>query len=511
MGCSFQKGCGRGAVVGCALAAVMSAAAPLAGQEVDAGELAGLVDSLRAEWGVPGAAVAVVRNDSVLLAAGFGTRDVGGGAPVDDATLFAIGSTTKAFTATAVAVLAGEGELRWDDRVIDHLPSFELADPWLRESLTVRDLLAHRSGLPMANLMWLTGQLDGDELIRRLRHLEPTTGFRSGLAYQNVLYLVAGRIVATVSGESWSDFIAGRLLDPVGMGRTRAGSGGLRDVSNVASPHVLLHGGLRRVPYRDIDEIAPAGAMLSSAADMARWLRLQLGDGAIDGRRVVAAEALAKTHRPQTLIPIEGPLAVIYPEATILSYAMGWVVSRHRDLTMLDHSGGIDGMTSLVALIPERNLGVAILTNLQAPIPPYWMLYPILDRVLGAEPRAYSDLRALADQASSMSGWGPARIAEGDDPRPPADYVGEYASEPIGSVRVRLSERGLVLEAGRMTATLEPWHFETFRVDWNDAAWLSAAGPAWVTFHRTLDGRVGSVELTVLPGEAWTFRAESGS
>jgi CubicO group peptidase (beta-lactamase class C family) len=489
----------------CALTALTPR--PATTQHADTAGLGALIDGLRIDWGIPGAAVAVVRNDSVLLARGFGVRDAAGGGAVDEHTLFAIGSTTKAFTATAVAALVGDGALHWDDRVVEHLPGFELSDPWLTDRLTIRDLLAHRSGLPMANFMWLTGQLGSEELIRRLRHLEAGPGFRSGLAYQNVLYLAAGRIVGRVAASTWPAFVAERLLQPLGMARTRTGVAGLDTVDNVASPHVRLDDGTpHRVPFRDIDAVGPAGAMLSSAADMASWLRFQLAEGS----GLVSPAALAETHRPQTLIPIEGPLALLYPDARMLAYGMGWVVAQHRGLTFLDHSGGIDGMTSLVALIPERRMGVAILTNEQAAIPPYWMLHPLLDHLLGYEPRDYGGLRTLAEQAGGAADWGPARAADEAGARPLNDYVGEYPSAVIGSARVRLADGVLVLEAGRMAARLEPWHFETFRAAWTDAAWLSTAGPAWVTFRRDLTGRVQSLELSVSPGESWTFEKAGG-
>jgi CubicO group peptidase (beta-lactamase class C family) len=298
-----------------------------------------------------------------------------------------------------------------------------------------------------------------------------------------------------------------RLLQPLGMARTRTGIAGLDTVDNVASPHVRLDDGTpRRVPFRDVDAIGPAGSMLSSAADMASWLRFQFAGG----RGLVSPVALAETHRPQTLIPIEGPLALLYPDARMLAYGMGWVVAQHRGLAILDHSGGIDGMTSLVALIPERRMGIAILTNEQAAIPPYWMLYPLLDRLLGYEPRDYGSLRTLAEQAGGATDWGPARAADEAGARPLSDYVGEYASAVIGPVHVRLSGGVLTLEAGRMAARLEPWHFETFRAAWTDAAWLSTAGPAWVTFRRDLPGRVQSLELSVSPGESWTFEKVGG-
>lgn len=479
---------------------------PAAGQDVDLGDLEARVEGLRKAWNIPGLALAIVRDDSVVLARGFGVREAGRSDAVDAATLFAIGSTTKAFTSTSLAILVGEGSLGWSDRVIEHEPRFELADPWTTRAITVRDLLAHRSGLPPANLMWLTGQLDADQMIRRLRHLEPAAGFRTELSYQNVLYLVAGRVLAARSGLPWKTFVRRRLLEPLAMERTRTGVAGLEEVSNVARPHAPLEAGIRPVPYRDIDALGPAGSLLSSAADMAKWLRFQLAGGQVGERRVVAEAALLETRRPQIVMQPQGPLAAFYPEARHLSYAMGWVVSEYRGEPLLDHGGGIDGMTSLVALMPEKGLGVAILTNLQMAAPPYWILYPVLDQLLGHEPVDRSPpFRTLSDQMAALVAAEPERVEDAPPSLPLDGYAGDYVSEPLGRARVVLREGGLVFEMGRLSAPLEPWHFDTFRAPWRDRAWRSAAGAGWVTFRLDRHGRVDALELTAMPGEAWTF------
>lgn len=481
-------------------------AVPAEGQEVPLGTLEVEVERLAAEWEIPGLGVAIVRGDSILLARGFGVRETGGEARVDRGTLFAIGSTTKAFTSAAVGMLVGEGVLDWDDPVVDHLPGFRLADPWVTREITLRDLLAHRSGLPMANLMWLPGHLDGDAMIRRLRHLEPTAGFRQELTYQNVLYLVVGRILAERSGSTWAAFLTDRILKPLAMRRTRPDLSGLEAAGNVATPHARIDGAVSPVPFRDITAVGPAGSMLSSAEDMARWLRLQLAGGVADGRRIIAEEALLETRRPQVILESEGPLSVFYPEARQLAYAMGWVVSDYRGLTMLDHGGGIDGMSALVALVPERDLGVAIMANRQLATPPYPILYPVLDRLLGMEPvDRTAAFRAVEDLAEEMAASQPERMDASPPSRALDAYAGRYESGPLGEAVVRAGEGGLVFELGRFTGALQPWHHDTFRVPWADRAWRAAAGPGWVTFRLDREGRVEALELSTVPGESWRF------
>lgn len=488
-----------------ALALVAPAiAAGQPGQAPGPAALADRIETLRREWRIPGAAVAIVRNDSVLLSRGFGVQRIGEGEPVDAETLFAIGSTTKAFTSAAIALLVGEGALDWDDPVTSHLPAFALSDPWLTREITIRDLLAHRSGLPMANLMWLTGLHDTGEMVRRLRFLEPSGEFRGDLSYQNVLYAAAGMIVERVAGVSWDEFVATRLLGPLGMDRSRTGVAGLVRVSNVASPHAEIDGRPRPVPYRDADAVGAAGSILSSADDLAAWLRFQLADGRVAGRALVSEATLLETRRPQIPIRPEGALTAFYPDTRSLAYGMGWVLSGYRGRTLLDHGGGIDGMTSLVALVPEERLGIAILTNLQTATPPYWILYPLLDALLGEAPVDRSgSFRALADEVEQVTGAAPARRAGRPPALPLTDYPASYGHPALGEAEVEVADGRLVLRMGRLAGPLVSWHFETFRVDWDDRAWLAAAGPGWVTFRLDRAGNVEALDLVAVPGESW--------
>lgn len=496
----------------CAAGVFAPAGSPAAGQDADLRAIEAEVEQSRKDWSIPGLGLAVVQGDSILLARGFGVGSVEGGEPVDGATLFAVGSTTKAFTATAIAMLVDEAALGWDDPVVDHLPEFRLADPWVTRAITLRDLLAHRSGLPMANLMWLPGHLDGDEMIRRLRHLEPTAGFREAMTYQNVLYLVAGRVLAARSGRSWSDFLATRIFEPLGMTRSRTGLTGLTEASNVATPHARVDGAVTTIPYRDIAAVGPAGSVLSSAEDMARWLLFQLARGTVGDERIVGEQTLLETRRPQILMRPEGPLSLFYPEATSLAYAMGWVVSEYRGHTMLDHGGGIDGMTALVALLPERELGVAILANRQLATPPYAILYPVLDRLLGEKPvDRTAKFRGIADAGAAAAAAEPDRVEDASPSLEPEAYEGRYESDPLGTALVRREKDALVFEMGRLVAPLEAWHYDVFRAPWRDRAWRAAAGAGWVTFHLDRKGRVEALDLVPLPGESWRFDRVTGA
>ena len=227
-------------------------------------------------WGVPGLALAVVSDGEIVHARGYGVRDVTTGVPVDEHTLFAVGSTSKAFTAAALGLLVDEGRLSWDDRVIDHLPWFEMYDPYATRELTVRDLLTHRSGLARGDAVWSKWPHDRHEIVRRIRYLEPTRSFRGAWQYQNLMFLTAGEVVAAVSGQTWDDFVDQRIFTPLGMDRSVTSIRALGRFENVATPHIHIDGAATPVVHKNIDNVGPAGSIYSSAWQMASWLGLHM-------------------------------------------------------------------------------------------------------------------------------------------------------------------------------------------------------------------------------------------
>ena len=257
------------------------------------------------DWGIPGLAIAVVKDDSVVFAQGFGVRKLGDPAPVTPRTLFAIGSCTKAFTAATLAMLADSGKLAWDDPVTQYLKGFQLYDPYVTRELTVRDLLTHRSGLMRGDALWYATPYDRDEVLRRIRYLKPSWSFRSRYGYQNIMFLAAGQLVPAVTGMTWDDFVQRRLFAPLGMTATNTSVTALARAADVATPHERVAGKEQPVAWRNIDNIGPAGAINSNVLDMAQWLRLQLGTGSYRGARLISAAAMKEMHAPQTLVPLD--------------------------------------------------------------------------------------------------------------------------------------------------------------------------------------------------------------
>ena len=288
----------------CILPAFSPGQAPPAG--LSAADLDTYSRKVLADWHAPGVALAVVKDDKVILMRGYGVREIGKPAPVDEHTVFDIASCSKAFTAAALAILADEGKLRWDDKVTKHLPTFELYDPFVTREMTVRDLLCHRSGLATfaGDLVWYNTTYDRSEVIRRARFLKPVSSFRSAFGYQNILVLAAGEIVPVAAGKSWDDFVKDRIFTPLGMSTavTRVKSCS----ANAATPHTVKAERAIAMPRYDTDNIAPAAGVHASVEDLSKWLRLQLGMGRFEGKGIYSAAQAKAMWTPQTMLPLAG-------------------------------------------------------------------------------------------------------------------------------------------------------------------------------------------------------------
>ncbi len=467
-------------------------AAPLAGLDAEARRI------LEA-WDVPGMSVAVVKGDAAVAVRGYGLRDVRRRDPVDDATLFAIGSLTKAFTSAAAAALVQEDRIAWDDRIREHLPWFRLHDRYASDQFTLRDAMSHRSGLGRrGDLLWYGSGLDREEILRRVRHLEPVDGFRAAYGYQNTMFLAAGEATAAAAGTTWDRLVQDRLLEPLGMDDTGTSVHALAGRDNVAAPHEEVDGVLRTVPYRDLDNAGPAGSINSSARDMARWMRFQLAGGTLDGRRVLERAALTATSEPHTAMAVDGPSRELYPELDFRSYALGWVVSDRRDRHHLWHTGGIDGMSAYIGLFPEDSLGVAVLTNRGGSGAHRALAEWIYDAYLGGPERDWSaELLERRREAEREAEEARRERAEGRRPDtepalPEAAYAGRYEHEMYGSLRVSAEPEGLVLRRGEaFVGDLRHWHHESFRVEWRNPG----LGEGFATFRPDLRGEVAAVEL----------------
>jgi CubicO group peptidase (beta-lactamase class C family) len=282
------------------------------------------------DWDVPGVAIAIVKDDKIVFAKGYGVREIGKSDRVDERTVFAIGSSSKAFTAATTAILVDEGKLKWDDPATKYLPGFQVYDPVTTREMTVRDLLTHRVGLERGDSLWYATEYNRSDVLNRIRYLKPSSSLRSKFGYQNIMYLAAGQIVPSVTGKEWDDFLRERIFMPLGMSSTGTSITSLKNLNNVAAPHSKFDDKVTAIPYRMIDNIGPAGSINSNVLDMAQWVRLHLGGGKYEGKQLISAANINEMQMPQTIIRLEGQMKVLYPEAHFLSYGMGWFLSDYR-------------------------------------------------------------------------------------------------------------------------------------------------------------------------------------
>lgn len=480
----------------------LAAAAPGAlGAQQPRDPLAGLdtyvADAVRA-WQVAGLSIAIVKDDSVVFARGYGVRELGRPDPVDPNTVFAIGSNTKLFTAVAAGMLVDERRLAWSDRAIDHLPGFALFDPYVTREMRVDDLMAHRSGLGRrGDALWYGTEWSRTEVLERVRHLEPNSSFRSAYGYQNIMFLAAGELIAAVEGRSWDAVVRERIFAPLGMDASSTTTLDLPRGGNVATPHQWIDGQLTPIAWRNIDNVAPAGSINASALDMTRWLRMLLARGRWGGDTLVSRSALERIESPHTIIPSPGD--TLHPSTHFVTYGLGIVAMDYGATKVLWHTGGIDGMLSLVAYVPEHDLGLVVLTNTSGRNNLFTALqYRVLDAYLGMPERDWSGIyleqsrAAEARQAEALAQVEASRI-EGTSPsRALADYAGRYTHPMYGDARVRQAGDGLRLDWGpSFQGTLAHWHHDVFRVTWDDRS----QGGAFVRFELDTSGRVVGAEL----------------
>ena len=453
------------------------------------------------DWRAPGAAIAVVKNDSVVFARGYGVRALGKPDRVDANTLFGIASTTKAFTAGALAMLVDEKKLSWDDPVTRYLPWFQIEGPYITRELTVRDLLTHRTGLPRGDRLWYASSFSRTEVLHRVRRLEPRWSFRSHYGYQNIMFMAAGEVVAAASGMSWDDFVKSRIFTPLGMTRTSTSIRSLDGQSDVAMPHELRNDTVYVIPWRNMDNLGPAGSMNSSALDLAKWLRLQLASGVYRGRRLMSDSVVLEMHSPQTVIPMGKESREMFRDTHFMAYGLGWSLRDYHGRQMVSHGGVIDGMRTEIGLIPEEGLGIVVLANLDGTNLPTALLYRALDAYMGAPERDWSKVlldardKAEAKDDSARKEFEAARVPNTHPSLSLGSYAGTYSDSLYDDINVKLDGTSLVATMGpSYTGDLSHWHFDTFQVRWRD----SSLGTSYFTFVLGADGKVKKLSVESL-------------
>jgi CubicO group peptidase (beta-lactamase class C family) len=458
---------------------------------------------------VPGMAVAIVKDGKIVVAKGYGVRKLGDPTPVDEFTMFGIGSNTKAFTTAALATLVDEGKLSWDDPVYQRLPGFVMYDPYVSHEMTIRDLLTHRSGMGLGEgdlLFWPHSTYTRDEIIYKLRFMKPASSFRSHYAYDNLLYMTAGQIIPAVTGTSWDDYVRQRIFAPLGMTHSTVTNANLKPGDDVAVPHSRVDGKLQPIHFEVLDNAGPAGAINSGAADMAKWVQLQLNHGKFTGRdgRLFTEQRSNEMWSPQTILPIGNPPpALAGLKANFADYALGWALRDYHGRKLIGHTGGVAGYVSRVMLVPEENLGVVILTNAEEGGAFDAILYHVLDHYFQVPPTdwiaAYKSLKDAEEKeaAETMKKAEAARAADSKPSLPLEKYAGVYNDAWYGPITIRKESAGLVItfdHTPSMIGDLQPWQHDTFKAHWRD----HLIEDAFVTFALNPDGTIDSARMAAV-------------
>lgn len=406
------------------------------------------------DWHVTGLAIAIVKDDSVVFAKGYGVRQLGKPDLVDVGTRFAIGSTTKAMTAAVLGMLVDAGKVGWEDPVIKHLPDFRLSDPYVTRELTVRDLLTHRGGLGNADMVWYGADYTSTEIVRRIRTLPLAYSLRSDWVYQNIMYAVAGDVVEAASGMPWETFLRTRLFTPLGMTSTEPTLAGVSGQINVASPHDVIDDTLRVITNRTVDPVKAAGSVWSSVADMAKWMRFILDSGRVGGRRLLSDSTYAELLSPHAIAD-----AAIYPTTSLVrphffTYGLGWFLHDYDGQAVAMHTGSIDGMSAIIGLIPDRRLGMYLLANVDNAELRHALMYQVFDLFSGRPPRDWSAEILEFYRERREKGRAEARaqeksrVARTRPSLPLERYTGTYSNPTFGDVIITAPRGALHLEFG---------------------------------------------------------------
>lgn len=432
-------------------------------------EIARSIESARLAWQAPGMAVVIVQNGKVIHAAGYGTKIIGRDEPVTADTLFPLASCTKAFTSALVASLVDSGDMDWDDPVRKHLPTFRLSDPNADKLVVVRDLLTHRSGLGGHDLLWYRAPWDADEVVRRTAELPLTAPFRGGYQYSSLPFTAAGKAIENRMGRGYGELVRERIADPLGMKSVAFTTAEARKNPDRAKGHQLRGGKVVPMAEYDAREADAAGSMSASIRDLGAWVQFHLDNGKSRGKQLVAARHLAETKQPHTPMRKEGSIASIYPDSRQISYAMGWVVYDHRGKLVVAHGGVIDGFRAQITLLPEENLGFAMLNNLHETKLNIALTNALIDRLLGSEPKDWTAHYQKVDEAERAEKTAAKEKRDRDRKATvPAiakleGHLGEYEHPAYGSGKVKLEGGKLVWIWSSFRAPLEHWQAETFR------------------------------------------------
>ena len=417
---------------------------------------------------IPGMVIAIVKDDKIIYKKGFGVRKVGSNEPVNEDTIFQIGSTSKAFTSALVSMLVDEGKINWNDRVIDHLPDFRMYDPWVTREFRIKDLMAQHSGMVAysGDAQSFVG-FDRDHIIKSIRYIKPITGFRTEFGYQNNLFLVAAKLVEKKTGKSWEENVREKILNPLGMTETTIDINSFRNEKNAAFLHRKTNGVVKAYPmnWKYLSwtyTYAPAGGINSNIIDMAKWLQMQMNSGKFDDKRIVSEKNLEFTHSPQTIAGARKGMPMQY-------YCEAWIYRENNPYPIIWHNGGTSGHNTMVAFVPKAKIGIIVIANMSDQMAlPDLLAFRFFDMYFGNPSVDWNAkaMKMIENMEKEAEKKAPKRPASPVPARKQGSYTGEYQNKMYGKITVSAENKGLSVTIGPKKAKihLKHWDGDTFSV-----------------------------------------------
>lgn len=446
------------------------------------------------QWNPPGLAVTVVKDGEIIFAKGYGVKTIGTTNNVDENTLFVCASTTKAFIATAMAMLVDDGKLNWSDKVINHLPKFQLQDPYITRELTIKDLLTHRSGIGNTDYLWSLMTISGDSALYKMRDVKPSYSLRSSFIYQNLMYLAAGKVIESVSGMTWENFLQNRIYSPLKMDDTYAMYKRVKNIENKADAHYKIDEKITRIDQMVADNIGPAGSMWSSINDMGKWIKFLLDNGINNGDTLIKPTTFKELFKPQQIIPE----SQFYPtqQATKpnwMTYGLGWFQHDYRGKMVQFHTGSLAGMVAIAGMIPEENIGVYVMGNLDHVELRHAIMYTTFDVFMdGKITRDWStELYALYHPGKETV-KDPESIKNTKPSLTVSNIIGTYSHDKYGQIEISKEGENLVFNMNNTVyGILNHWHYDTYQCEFNKKEW----GKTKLTFRMDSNGKISHLDL----------------
>lgn len=425
------------------------------------------ITKIMADWKVQGVAIAIVEKNKVIYAKGYGYRDVEKKLPVTADTQFAIGSCTKAFTATTVCLLKDDNLVDLDQPVKKYLPGFALYDQYASDNITPRDLLCHRSGLPRHDLTWYGAAATRAELVEGLRYLQPSKPFRTTYQYQNLMFMTAGHLVGQLTGQTWEAYTKRRLLDPMGMTNSTFSVIDMVKAPDRSIGYVERNNKVEVIPYMNIDAMAPAGSINSSVNDMSKWLITLINGGKYNGQQILSASTVREIQTPTMVAPAVVPLP--YDENGYATYGLGWSISSYRGHIRVEHGGNIDGFSATTCFLPKDSIGIVVLTNMNSTSSTGVLRNYTIDKILGLSDVDWNT-RISADIKKAREAAEKARVAAKDDrvsgtspSHPLKAYTGKFKHPAYGLIEIALEGDSLALSIHNQRTKLKHYHYDYFQ------------------------------------------------